>query len=319
MGKSLPLILCLFLISSCSSTIKQVDRHRPISRDLPLSFADLAEIRVGSEEHAETVKQYRFYRNAELEQYLMSIGYRLASVSERPYLPYQFFIIDDDRINVFSAGGGYIYVTKGLLEFVDSEAELAAVLAHQIAHVAAGAHAVNVKAKRTKKSMFIKAMKVGAAAAAGAAGGMVGGPAGTVASQAIPGMKDVLPDIKDHFAIDEALLADRKAVLYMTKTNYDPRALLQFIDKLSRIDVQEIVRYIYLLNAHPPYQERRDQLEKMLREINFSKRTLHLYQDRYSSIRMMTMYFDSVGPNPSEALTLSPTIEVAPTPLRVTT
>ncbi|PIQ86424.1 MAG: hypothetical protein COV74_05020 [Candidatus Omnitrophica bacterium CG11_big_fil_rev_8_21_14_0_20_45_26] len=312
MGKHIPLIFSLLILVGCSS--KQVDYYRPMSDELPLSYADLAEIREGSEQHEEIVKNNKFYRQPEMQQYLMSIGYRLAAVSERPHLPYKFFIVDDSRVDAFSAGGGYIYVTKGMLEFVDSEAELAAVLAHEIAHVAAGVHTPKVEHKMTKKRMFFQAMKIGAGAAAAAAGGMVGGPAGTVAENAVSGIEGSLPGIRKHFQVNDELTADRNAVFYLAKTNYDPRELLKFVEKLSQIDVQNITKYIYFLNSHPPYEERRNQLHELLADINFEKRSMNVYEDRYMSIRMMTMYMDSISAPPNKSIAAHPAIETPPLP-----
>lgn len=286
-------VVIAICFTGCSVT--HVDPHRPMSSDLPLSYADLAEIKEGSEGHEEVAKVHKFFRHAELEMYISGIGYRLVAVSERPNLPYHFYILDDDKVDIFSLGGGYVYITKGMLEFVGSEAELAAVLSHEIAHVAAGAHTPKVKSyKMSKKQMFVKAMRIGAVAAMGAAGGAVGGTAGDVASKAVDGIQASMPEVRKYFQKEDELSADRQAVNYLIKANYDPRELERFIDKLSKIQISDVVKYIDFLNSHPPYFERRTELQEVLKEVDFKKKSFELRNERFVSIRMMTMHFDNV-------------------------
>jgi len=279
-------LIFLVVLSGCAT---RVDPSRPISRALPLSFIDLAEIREGYEQHKAITVEKKFYNKTDLNQYIQTIGYRLTSASDRPHLPYQFFVLDDDSVDVFSYGGGYIYMTRGLLEFVDSEAELAAVLAHEIAHVAAGAHSSN-KPEGTGGIIF-DAMRSGASAA----GGAVGGPAGSVASSAFGnGMEVMIPKIKRRFEKNEEIEADKKAVQILIKANYDPRELAKFLGKISNIRVYSIVPYLNYLNSHPPYEERREELIDLLSDINFKLKQFNKNEERYIAIRFMTIHADSV-------------------------
>jgi predicted Zn-dependent protease len=70
-------------------------------------------------------------------EYINRIGQRLAQESTRPNIPYTFQVIDDDNINAFATMGGFVYVNKGLMAAADNEAELASVIAHEIAHISA--------------------------------------------------------------------------------------------------------------------------------------------------------------------------------------
>ena len=310
--RSIFLLLLLPIIASgCLS--RRVDPERPMSRDLPLSYVDIAEIKKGSEDHREVMKAQPLYHNPELEMYVAGIGYKIAAVSERPQLPYRFFIIDDERVDMFSVGGGYIYITKGLLQFVQSEAELAAALSHEISHVASGAHTPDVDRKMTKKQMFFQAVKLGAGAAAGAAAGGLGGPAERIAENALDGIKNSMPNIRKQFQKSEELLADRNAILYLVKANYDPRELEKFLDKISRIRIADVDRYIYFLNSHPPYEERRAAVKELLREINFGGRNFELRTERFASIRMMTMQFDNVNTKPvSNQMVVTASVDTKP-------
>jgi len=73
--------------------------------------------------------------NPPVQRYVNKVGRWLALQTERPDLPWQFGVLDDDDVNAFAAPGGYVFITKGLLARMNNEAELAGVLAHEISHV----------------------------------------------------------------------------------------------------------------------------------------------------------------------------------------
>jgi predicted Zn-dependent protease len=83
--------------------------------------------------------------NAAVQRYVNRIGRWLASQSERPDLPWLFGVLDDSDVNAFSTPGGNVFITKGLLAQMSSEAELAGVLAHEIAHVVRRHHVLAIK------------------------------------------------------------------------------------------------------------------------------------------------------------------------------
>jgi predicted Zn-dependent protease len=85
---------------------------------------------------------HRFYSDSVLGRYVQEFGVRLAATSGRPGLPWTFRILDDPGVNAFAFPGGVVYVTRGMLAYLNSEAQLAGVLGHEIGHVAAG-HAVD--------------------------------------------------------------------------------------------------------------------------------------------------------------------------------
>lgn len=80
-------------------------------------------------------QQFQLYDDPQLNQYVDQLGQRLVAASDRRPIPYTFQVIASDEVNAFTIPGGYIYVTTGLIRATDNEAQLAAVLAHEIAHV----------------------------------------------------------------------------------------------------------------------------------------------------------------------------------------
>ncbi len=80
--------------------------------------------------------EFRLYRNPDIQNYVVGIGERLLPYSDRANeLTYTFQVIADDQINAFATMGGYVYITTGLMEFADNEAELASVVGHEIGHI----------------------------------------------------------------------------------------------------------------------------------------------------------------------------------------
>ncbi|OUR72465.1 peptidase [Methylophaga sp. 41_12_T18] len=96
-----------------------------------------SEITIGRTNHPKIIAQYGRYEDELVQKYVQSVGDRLAEVSHRKDLIYRFTVLDSPVINAFALPGGYIYITRGLMAYLNSEAELAAVLGHEIGHVTA--------------------------------------------------------------------------------------------------------------------------------------------------------------------------------------
>src|SRR4029078_1386260 len=77
------------------------------------------------------------YDDQQIAAYVNEVGQRAAKASQRPELTYTFTVLDSDEINAFTTGGGYVYITRGIMNYLNNEAELEAVLGHEIGHVCA--------------------------------------------------------------------------------------------------------------------------------------------------------------------------------------
>ncbi len=95
------------------------------------------EAAIGREGYTAATAEYGVYDDAAIAAYVDSVGRRVARASDRPDLPWRFTVLDDPAVNAFAMPGGYIYVTRGLLAHMQSEAQLAGVLGHEIGHVTA--------------------------------------------------------------------------------------------------------------------------------------------------------------------------------------
>lgn len=100
------------------------------------ALADIVdEIEAGEEAHEELLETTRLYDDPALTEYVTRVGNKLAANSSMSQIPWHFFIVDDDGINAFATQGGYVYINRGLMTYLTSEAQLAAVLAHEISHI----------------------------------------------------------------------------------------------------------------------------------------------------------------------------------------
>src|SRR5205809_2407416 len=93
------------------------------------------EIAAGQQNDVEVRREMGVYDDRALEEYITTTGMRLAQMSERPNLPWHFTVVDVPAVNAFALPGGYIYVTRGIMPFLQDEAQLAGVLGHEIGHV----------------------------------------------------------------------------------------------------------------------------------------------------------------------------------------
>jgi predicted Zn-dependent protease len=110
--------------------------RNPVTGKSELSLvSESQEIQMGKEAAAQVAQTIGFYNDAKVQSYVAEIGKRMAEKSERPNLPWEFHVVDDAAVNAFAIPGGFIYLTRGLMGAINTEAELATVLGHEIGHV----------------------------------------------------------------------------------------------------------------------------------------------------------------------------------------
>lgn len=173
------------------------------------------EINIGRENDPNIRKKYGVYDHAELQAYVDHIGQKLAAQSHRPSLEYHFIVLDSPEVNAFALPGGYIYITRGILAYLNSEAELAAVLGHEIGHVTAR-HGVRQHS---------------AATATGMVGAIIGIATGIQVTQ---DLFSVLGNaMLSGYGRDHELEADRLGAEYIARAGYDPQAMIRVIGVLK--------------------------------------------------------------------------------------
>ncbi len=200
------------------------------------------EISFGREVAARIIGHYELLNNEALTKYVNLVGASVAANSNRPELTFHFGVLDTNDINAYAAPGGYVFVTKGALSQMNDEAELAAVLAHEITHVAER-HAVNELGIKAEDSS-------GAAGMARFLGG--GGEAARTAfAQAVDAAVDIL--FKNGYKREDEIQADHGAVLLTTMAGYDPSAFIRYFE---RIGAGKKDQTAILDKTHPSFESR---------------------------------------------------------------
>lgn len=172
---------------------------------------------IGSQEHQKVLQQYTALPASDpLAAYVSQVGARVAAKTERPDINYKFFVLDDPMVNAFALPGGYVYVTRGLLAHANSEAELAAVLGHEVGHIT-GRHS----AERYSTGVVTT---LGAAVLSAALDS-------STASQAL-GIGSELY-IKSYSRGQEHE-ADELGIRYLVNSGYDKNAMAAFLRNLDR-------------------------------------------------------------------------------------
>lgn len=194
--------------------------------------------------------------NNSAEQYLNLVGNSLAANSKAAevFSGYHFAILPSDEINAFAAPGAFIFVTRGLLRFVESEEELAAVLAHEIAHIQ-GRHGLrSVKSERIVTAFLDAGTSLGGFSAGGAA---------TLAAQtAFGGLARELADalILNGYSRELEREADKAALRILERTGYPPGALFTVLERMERTALES--EGSRLLATHDTAQARLDELSE---------------------------------------------------------
>src|SRR5262245_33031923 len=125
-------LLALLLLPLTSCAVNPVTGQRELSL-----VSEGQEIQMGREADGQISQSLGLYPDSAWQRYVASVGARMTSASERPALPWTIRVLNDPIINAFALPGGYVYVTRGILAYLTSEAELAGVLGHEIGHVTA--------------------------------------------------------------------------------------------------------------------------------------------------------------------------------------
>lgn len=204
--------LALFgLASSCA--INPVTGERNF-----VLMSEAQELDVGRQADLGVKKQYALYDENKLAAYVDEVGQRVAALSHRPGLPYHFTLLDSAEINAFALPGGHIYITRGIVAFLNSEAELAAVLGHEIGHVTAR-HSVRQMSAAQSTDILITIASVLSPAMRDQ---NVRGLAGTFGNALLSG-----------YGREHELEADRLGAGYLARTGYDPQAMIRVIGVLK--------------------------------------------------------------------------------------
>ncbi len=157
--------------------------------------------------HTQVMQVYGLYEDQAVQDYVQKVGARVAANTPLASWNFKFFVLDDDSVNAFTVGGGYVYIHRGILPYLNSEAELAAVLGHEIGH-----NTARHPARSQTHGVLASVLATGAAI-------MTGSPA--VAEMADVGAEAWIQG----YGRDNEMEADRLGLEYATKSGYRPEAM----------------------------------------------------------------------------------------------
>jgi len=176
------------------------------------------EIQMGAQSHQDVLKEYAALDDPALQAYVNEVGKRLAMQSHRPNLDWHFTVVDSPDVNAFALPGGYVYITRGIMAYLNSEAELAGVVGHEIGHVTAR-HGVRQQSATT-------AAGLGAVLGSILVPGMNNQAGATL-------MQSLAQAWTAGYGRDHELESDRLGAQYLAKTGYDPKAMIEVIGALK--------------------------------------------------------------------------------------
>jgi len=255
----------------------------PVTGKKQLSFmSEDQEIRLGQELDAEVRREMGVYEDSKLQAYVEDVGLRLAKQSQRPNLPWHFTVVDSPAINAFALPGGYIYITRGIMPFLDNEAQLAGVLGHEIGHVTAR-HAAQ---QYTRASATSIGVLIGSIFVPGVA------PFGDLA-QAGLGVAFM------KFSRGDELQADALGAEYAAAGGWDPAQVPAFLTTLSRVDeLSDHSGTPNWLATHPQPEDRVAKVGTTVQKVRADGNPGTLERDPYLE-RINGMVF---GDNPEEGI-----------------
>lgn len=212
----------LFLLSGCGSMVVN-----PVTGQTERSVMDEAsEIAEGKKAHALVLQEYQALADPKLQAYVNEIGQRLAKQSHRSHLEWHFTVLDSPEVNAFALPGGYVYVTRGIMAYLDSEADLAGVIGHEIGHVTARHGAQRATRQQTAGIGVLAASVLGV----------------VLESQGVGGATELLGQASQNAAAgyiasygrEQELQADGLGAEYLVRSHYRPQNMVDVIGVLKQ-------------------------------------------------------------------------------------
>lgn len=227
-----------------------------------------AEIQFGRELAARILARYKMSSDEAMIRYINLVGKNIATHSDRPELNFHFTIIVSDEINAYAAPGGYIFVTTAAIKEMRDEAELAAVLAHEISHVTE---------KHIVKAIGIKGADSSALSGISKLLGASNDPSRVAFSQAMDKALNYL--FENGLQAEDEYQADSTGTLLLAQTGYDPTALQRYLVRVKKQRKQLAV----VNKTHPPFDSRLVRIDQLLAMEALSSQPNKTYTQRFNA------------------------------------
>lgn len=227
----------------------------PVTGNRDLAFmSEAKEVQTGKQYHPQILQQYGVYEDPKVQKYVNDIGQEMVKISHRKNLPFTFTVLDSPVINAFALPGGYVYITRGIMGYINSEAELAGVIGHEIGHVTAR-HGVRQQASQTLAGL------------------------GSILVGVATGSKELMDTAQifggalvSGYGRNHELESDRLGAEYLAKVGYRPQAMIDtisvlkdqevFNNDLAKAEGREPQNYHGLFASHPRNDKRLQEVVK---------------------------------------------------------
>lgn len=210
------------------------------------------EVELGREVSARLLSRYGLHEEPSVQNYVRLVGQSIAMNTPRSELEYHFAVLDTSAVNAYAAPGGYVFITRGALGRLEDEAELAGVLAHEIAHV---------NQRHIVHELDIRGAESGMVSGLSRVLGSSGDPAQAAFSSAVNQAVDVL--LETGLEREDELEADAIGTRLLALTGYDPAALRRYLERLG--DHREAAAIQQgVAGTHPPFPVRLEALDETL-------------------------------------------------------
>jgi predicted Zn-dependent protease len=256
----------------------------PVTGRREFSFmSEAQEIAIANESEPQIKEEMGVYNDPELQQYISEIGWRMAKISERAHLPWRFTVVDVPAVNAFAVPGGAIYVTRGILPFLDNEAELAGVIGHEIGHVTAR-HSAQQYTRQISGQAGLIALGIFVPAAR---------PFGELSAQA-------LGVLFLRYGRDDELQSDALGAGYEAKLGWDPAGVPAFLSTLGRLDEAAGDRrgVPNWLSTHPDPLSRVNEIQPVAQKLKAAGGSFTTNRDAYTARIDGIVY----GDNPEQGI-----------------
>lgn len=244
-------------------------------------FSQEDEIGLGNALTASFLGASPLHSDANLQRYVNRVGKWIALHSDRPELPWTFSVVDTETINAFAMPGGSIIVSSGLIKRLNSESELAGVLAHEIAHVVKR-HQITAIQSGMRADFWKSVATTEASSRVNIGGGAVGSTLGSIAK---PYLLDAAGNlIKDGFflrPLDRGLEseADHLAIVLATRSGYDPYGLVGALQMLAQYKGDADAASLF--STHPSAVDRLSDLEKFVPAVEQAAKQPQVLEARF--------------------------------------
>jgi len=260
-------ILSILLILSSLTGCAPFGRQR-LSSQATVSAQDAEEISIGRQIHESIIARMPIYQNAAVTTYVRQITQSFVPFVNRKNLPYQVSVLSDDRIFATSAPGGYVYITTGFIAFLDNEAELAAVLAHEMGEL---------QRRDPKLSNALKILEKTITASSVVA--PVFGSIGALAMLGLVGIHSMTAGEPNKTKKLER--ADELALEYLLKSGQDPQGLIDLYYKILQASPQELMYLFDYQQSRTVTMSRLDRVESLLRKLPLDGKIFETNRDRF--------------------------------------